>query len=97
MRANFIFAALAAILFCTVSVMEIPELLRLANDTSNDFAMTGVQEEARPAAELKQRRADVLQFVASPAPRCQPHARFQTRRIEPRFDNHLASLCVLRT
>jgi hypothetical protein len=96
-RGNLIFVVLAAVLFCTVSVMEIPELLRLADDTSNDFSITDVREISAPAVEAQQRCADTVPFVVSTAPRFEPSAPVQSRKFDPLFDERLHSLCILRT
>ena len=38
MRAKIIFATLVGLLFCSLATLEIAELVRLADDTSNDFS-----------------------------------------------------------
>lgn len=97
MRAKFIFAILAGILFCTVSTLEVPELLRLADDTSNDFPVAGVHEAAPVAVEAQTRLGGVPPLAETAAPRPVLNARFQSRGFEPTVDDFLHSLCVLRT
>lgn len=77
--------------------MEIPELLRLTDDTSNDFSITDLREVSGSAVEVQQRRAEPVQFIRSAMPRLEPSARAQARRYEPFVDDLLQSLCILRT
>jgi len=96
-RAKFIFAILAGILFCTVSTLEIPELLRLADDTSNDFPVSGIQEAVPVAVEAQARSGGVVPLPET-AELCPAlNARLQSRGFEPTVDDFLHSLCVLRT
>jgi len=78
-------------------MMEIPELLRLADDTSNDFSITDAREISVPVVEAQQRRGDTVPFVASTAPRFEPSASVQSLKFNPLFDERLHSLCILRT
>jgi hypothetical protein len=96
-RIKFIVAIVAGILLCTVCTQEIPELLRLADDTSNDFSLIAVEEVVPHTVEASERRADFTPTVASAKPRREATARFQSRGFEPSIDDFLHSLCVLRT
>ena len=44
MRAKIIFATLVGLLFCSLATLEITELVRLADDTSNDFLALDSQQ-----------------------------------------------------
>ena len=44
MRAKIIFATLVGLLFCSLATLEIAELVRLADDTSNDFSVFDSQQ-----------------------------------------------------
>jgi hypothetical protein len=39
MRTRFILVAVVSLLFCSLSTLETPELVKLADDTSNDFSI----------------------------------------------------------
>jgi hypothetical protein len=96
-RIKFILAIVAGILLCTVCTQEIPELLRLADDTSNDFSLVAVEGVVPHAVEAAERRTDFTPAVASTKPRREATARFQSRCFGPSIDEVLHSLCVLRT
>jgi len=40
MHARIKIAAVVVVLLCTVATLELPELLKLTDDTSNDFSLT---------------------------------------------------------
>ena len=44
MRARLILAVLAGVLFCSLATIELTELIRLADDTSNDFSLLQTQQ-----------------------------------------------------
>lgn len=39
MRTRFILVSIVRLLFCSLSTLETPELVKLADDTSNDFSL----------------------------------------------------------
>jgi hypothetical protein len=49
MRAKLIFAALVGLLFCSLAALETTELVKLADNTSNDFSLLGTRQEASSA------------------------------------------------
>lgn len=49
MRSRLIFVALVSLLFCSLSTLETSELLKLADDTSNDFSLCSPQQEISSA------------------------------------------------
>jgi hypothetical protein len=46
MRCQLSLAVLVGLLFCSLASIEVPELVKLTDDTSNDFTMTFSQESA---------------------------------------------------
>jgi hypothetical protein len=96
-RTKVILATLAGMLFCALFTMELPELLRLANDTSNDFSMTTLQHGAPAATKAPVHRADFGPLVVGAMPQRERQARVQTRITERSVDDFLHSLCTLRT
>jgi hypothetical protein len=96
-RAKLIFAILAGILFCTVSTLEVPELLRLADDTSNDFPVVSVQKVTPFAAKAQVRTRSLAAPPETAAPRTALNGRFQSRGFASTVDDFLHSLCTLRT
>jgi len=96
MRAKVVFAVLAGMLFCGLSMLEMPEFLRLTDDTSNDFIFSTVQDEAPIRAEGVEYPADITYEGAgvtrSPVPIKVLHS-----GPEACTDKLLHRLCVLRT
>lgn len=97
MRARLILALVAGLLFCTLTTLELPEFLKLTDDTSNDFMLDDVESTVPVAIEGVAPRSDdpvslavrVIHkaFVAHPAPALSSTS---GREI-------LRSFCVLRT
>lgn len=97
MRTKIIVATLAGMLFCALSTMEFPELLRLANDTSNDFSVTTLQHGPPAATKAPIHRGYFRPLVLGAMPQRELHARVQTRTFERSVDDFLHVLCTLRT
>jgi hypothetical protein len=49
MRSRLIFAVLLGLLFCSLASIEATELIRLADDTSNDFSLSHSEHETSSA------------------------------------------------
>ena len=49
MRSRLIFAVLLGLLFCSLASLEATELIRLADDTSNDFSLSHSEHETSSA------------------------------------------------
>jgi hypothetical protein len=71
MRPRFILVAVVSLLFCSLSTLETPELIKLTDDTSNDFSILIHRQETTesicnpaPIARLKvSRPRPVLDFA----------------------------------
>src|ERR1700730_3069590 len=50
MRSRLIFAVLLGVLFCSLASLESTELIRLADDTSNDFSLSLSEHETSSAS-----------------------------------------------
>jgi hypothetical protein len=97
-RVKIILALAAGLLFCTLATFEVPEFLRLIDDTSNDYSLTLVQEAAPAVVRSQAPRSDRGPTVANTnVGRGQRVARFQSRGFAPSVDDFLHSLCILRT
>lgn len=97
MRAKLILAIVTGLLLCTISTLEVPEFLKLTDDTSNDFSLTTVQNEVPPVTELEAAREDKTPSVIALKLLWRTLARSQSRKFEPSLDDFLHSLCILRT
>ena len=100
MRFNVILALVTGMLFCTLSTLEVPEFLRLTDDTSNDYFVAPVQETALTPVQSPAPRpdSDPVVATATAVPRLiQRAVRFQSRGSATSADDFLHSLCILRT
>jgi hypothetical protein len=96
MRARFILVAVVGLLFCSLCTLETPELVKLADDTSNDFSILIHRQETTdsicnpaPIARLKvSRPRPVLDITPVPL-----HS-VSSSRFAPDF---LHFLCIQRT
>ena len=97
MRAKLILATLVGLLLCSLATLEITELSRLADDTSNDFSLLHSGAESSSAAFRNGR--DLLPRSGSYPPyRCE-QVRVCRRAIP---SSHLSKdfpdfLCIMRT
>lgn len=96
MRASLIFAALVGLLFCSLATLEITELLKLADDASNDFSLLGTQQEASAAAvresrDLQPRLAPTTHGFERPRVRRRPAGSSYPAK------DFLHFLCIMRT
>jgi len=97
LRVKLVLAMIAGMLFCTLTTLEVPELLTLTDNTSNDYSLTAVQEAAPPAIERQAAESPRVQTLKSVTPRRQSAARLQAVSFEPSVGDFLHSLCILRT
>ena len=97
MRVKLVLAMIAGMLFCTLATLEVPELLTLTDNTSNDYSLTAVQEATPPAVARQTAKPPRVQPFKSVTPRRQSAARLQAVSFEPSVADFLRSLCVLRT
>lgn len=98
LRVKVVLAMIAGMLFCTLATLEVPELLTLTDDTSNDYSLTTtIQTTAPPAVERQNFRADETRRFKILKPERQPIARLQAASFDPSVNDFLHSLCILRT
>ena len=96
MRTRFILVAVVSLLFCSLSTLETPELVKLADDTSNDFS-------------ILIRRQETTESICNPArvsrlKTIRRHPVYERAPIQFRFASSslpgrdfLCFFCVLRT
>jgi hypothetical protein len=97
MFAKFIFAMLVGLLLCSVATEETPELLRLANDTSNDFSLLNTTQQGVAAATAAPARDESRQTVQTPDVVARPEAWPITIAFHSTPKDTLHNLCILRT
>lgn len=96
MRAKLILAALFGLLLCSLVTLEITELSRLADDTSNDFSLPQSGQESSSAAVRESR--DLQPRVIPTAHWCErPRVFRHTAGSSCTAKDFLHSLCVIRT
>lgn len=97
MRARLILGLIAGLLFCTLSTLELPEFLRLIDDTSNDFLLTEVESSVPTMAQAiaSQPEHECASVIQASKERSDSDDA-SSRSIKPSRDL-LHSLCTLRT
>jgi hypothetical protein len=97
MRARLIFATLISFLICSLATLETTELLRLADDTSNDFSVPNVQQKAASIA-VPQSRDQHPETVQTLDGGERPNVLPQTAGSSSHTPKDiLQTLCVMRT
>ncbi len=96
MRAKTILAIIVGMLFCSLLALEIPELLNLTDDTSNDFSLVTSQENLDAVIETQIARVEPGR-QPRPARVSKSVARFESHNPPPSSRDYLNSLCILRT
>ena len=96
MRGRLGFAVLLALLLCSLAARELPELLHLCDNTSNDYSVTVFQHRVVSARQNQVSQLALFAVV--------PRAKEESRVVEVSFFNPLRPLpdpfprlCVLRT
>ena len=96
MRTRFILVAVVSLLLCSLSTLETPELVKLADDTSNDFSIPIHRQET---ADSLCHPAPVSRLKTS-----RPHPVFERAPLQLRFascshppKDFLHFLCIQRT
>jgi len=96
MRAKFILVTLVGLLFCSLATLETTELLKLADDTSNDFSLQHSEHETSSAIVRKSLAVQPTAFTTadeSEAPRVRRRAASSSYPAK----DFLHFLCVIRT
>lgn len=98
MRIKLTLATVVGLLFCTVATMELPELINLVDDTSNDFSLVVFAENTVTAVKMRmltQGRPVLADIQLRQADEYfQSHALIRT--FQASNDNMLKLLCVQR-
>jgi hypothetical protein len=96
MRTRLIFAVLLGLLFCSLASLEATELVRLADDTSNDFSLPHSEQETSSAIV---RRSLSVQPTAFPTTDASEPWRVRCRVADSTYPakDFLHFLCVIRT
>jgi len=96
MRARLIFAALVELMFCSLASLETTELLKLADNTYNDFSLLGTQQKASSAAVTQSR---VVELKALPTTDGRERPRVRRRPVDSSYlaKDFLHFLCIMRT
>jgi hypothetical protein len=97
MCARLIFATLIGLMLCSIATIETSELLRLADDTSNDFSLPNVPRQAASIAVAEFREPYPL---TAPTLKGQgrPNFRPQTAIASAKTSQDiLRALCIIRT
>jgi len=95
-RIRISFSIVVALLFCTLATLELPELINLTDNTSNDYSLTVFQH--RDGATARNHAPRLLVADASAEPNDErpiPEVRFFDL-VHP-LPDPLRMLCVLRT
>lgn len=96
MLAKLILAALFGLLLCSLAILEITELSRLADDTSNDFSLLHSGLESSSAAVRESR--DLQPRVVGITHRCErPRVFRHTAGSSKPAKDFLQFLCTIRT
>jgi hypothetical protein len=96
MRARFILVAVVSLLFCSLSTLETPELLKLADDTSNDFSILIHRQETTVSIGNPARVSRLKTIRCRPAVDRAP-IRFRFASSSRPAQDFLHFLCVQRT
>lgn len=99
MRIRAILLVTAGVLFLGLATIELSELLRLVDDTSNDFALTNLEEASGTVIQNPGSRVadDLVVLTANTSHHSRSAVRFASR--VPSISGHdlLHSFCIQRT
>jgi hypothetical protein len=96
LRSNFMFAVLVGLLFCSLATLETTELLRLTDDTSNDFSILGPKQESSSAVDFQSHERQPV-VLSSRSDRKKPDERAHCAPSSRPTKESLHLHCVLRT
>jgi|SRR5579862_5405109 len=99
MRTRAILLTTVAVLLCCLAASELPELIRLVDDTSNDFALASSQEAHATLIQNQGSRNVCDRIVATTTMPCYKGAPLPSVCSIPSPATHelLHSLCIQRT
>jgi hypothetical protein len=96
MRPKLIFFVVVGLLFCSLATLETTEMLKLADDTSNDFSLLNVEANTSSAL-VRQSQESQPEAVPAPIQRRQPKVRPVISAPSNASADLLHVLCVIRT
>ncbi len=96
MRPKLIFFVVVGLLFCSLATLETTEMLKLADDTSNDFSLLNVEANTSSAL-VRQSQESQPEAVRAPIQRRQPKVRPVISAPSNVSADLLHVLCVIRT
>ena len=96
MRPKAILLVVAGLLFCSLATLETTELLKLADDTSNDFSLLNVEANTSSAI-VRQSRYSQQKAVAARMQSQRPKVRADISAPSNACNDLLHVLCVIRT
>ena len=96
MRAKLILVTLVGLLFCSLATLETTELLKLADDTSNDFSLP--QSEHETSSAIARKSLSVQPTAYPTTNECEPR-RVHRRAADSSYPakDFLHFLCIIRT
>jgi hypothetical protein len=95
MRIRLTLAIVVGLLFCTLAALELPELINLTDDTSNDFSLLSAQQETSAVVSQSHVRQPIILPARSDRKQPNDRARFVSSVCAAKESLHL--LCTLRT
>jgi hypothetical protein len=96
MRLKLIVAIVVSLLLCTLATLELPELINLTDDTSNDFSLVVFVENT--AVAVKDQMVHLERHPVLAGIQCRrPAPGFRSHSLVRSSDNMLHSLCIQRT
>jgi hypothetical protein len=97
MRSKLIFATVIGLLLCSLATVETTELLRLADDTSNDFSLPNVHEKVSSTTVLQSRDRHPKTVQISRWGERPPKVRSQIAGFSYNPKDILHTFCVMKT
>ncbi len=96
MRLKVIFFVVIGLLFCSLATLETTEILKLADDTSNDFSLLNVEANTTSAV-VRKAQESKPKAVPAPVQTRQPKVLPVVSHSAHASNDLLQLLCVIRT
>jgi hypothetical protein len=93
-------ALIIGLLFCTLGTLELPELVNLTDNTSNDYSTSVFQEQKASSVKKRKQVPDVTLQAVSPQPKGEWQKAWQIRYAQSvcaAQSDSLHLFCILRT
>ncbi len=94
------FVLVMGLLMCTLSTLELPELIKLTDNTSNDYSTAVFQKNKTTSAALRTHPPDVVRLVVVKVPPvvcARPALRIESSELFNSLPDLLHLFCVQRT